>query len=287
MPKAPKSPSSRKPPEPADGRAPIDDWMRRVMPDLQPVIRRVDDLIHEVVPEPQYAVKWRRAFYGLPELGWIIELAAYDVSMNVVFHGGADFADPPPLGEGRSRYVKLTSVEDAEDPAVRRWIEQAATVPGQLGEPGGGVALHLCDPARPVEDHLQLVGRVVGAHPLEVRHQPGEQPLDLGGALPQHLDDLAAPVLGVAPAADEAARLQPVEDPGDRGGREPGELRELAGRQRAVALEQVERLVVGGVEPEVLGDGRVEHDHGVGVLAPGGLERRHQGGPAGALLVLL
>lgn len=130
MPKAPKSPSSRKPPEPADGRAPIDDWMRRVMPDLQPVIRRVDDLIHEVVPEPLYAVKWRRAFYGLPALGWIIELAAYDVSMNVVFHGGAGFADPPPLGEGRSRYVKLTSVEDAEDPAVRRWIEQAATVPG-------------------------------------------------------------------------------------------------------------------------------------------------------------
>jgi hypothetical protein len=130
MAKAPRSQSSRRPPEPADGHAPIDDWMRRVMPDLQPVVQRVDELVREVLPEPQYAVKWRRAFYGLPDLGWVVEVVAYDVSVNVVFHGGADFDDPPPLGEGRGRYVKLTGLEDAEDPALRRWVEQAATVPG-------------------------------------------------------------------------------------------------------------------------------------------------------------
>jgi hypothetical protein len=45
-----------------------------------------------------YAVKYKRAFYGLPELGWIIEIAPYDVSVNVVFLGGADFDPPPPLG---------------------------------------------------------------------------------------------------------------------------------------------------------------------------------------------
>jgi hypothetical protein len=37
-----------------------------------------------------HAVKWKRAFYGLPGLGWIIEIAPYDVSVNVFFLGGAD-----------------------------------------------------------------------------------------------------------------------------------------------------------------------------------------------------
>ena len=46
----------------------------------------------------RYAVKWKRPYYGLPEVGWIIELAAYDVSVNVVFLGDAAFAAPLPLG---------------------------------------------------------------------------------------------------------------------------------------------------------------------------------------------
>jgi hypothetical protein len=46
-------------------------------------------------PGLHYAVKWKRPYYGRPELGWIIEMAAYDVSVNVVFLGGADFESPP------------------------------------------------------------------------------------------------------------------------------------------------------------------------------------------------
>ena len=36
----------------------------------------------------------------------------------------------PPLGSGESRYVKLTSLKEAEAPELRTWIEQAATRPG-------------------------------------------------------------------------------------------------------------------------------------------------------------
>jgi hypothetical protein len=76
-------------------------------------------------------VKWKRPFYGLPDLGWIIELAAYDVSVNVVFLGGADLDPPPPLGDtGRSRYVKVRTLEEAQAPEVTAWIEEAARVPG-------------------------------------------------------------------------------------------------------------------------------------------------------------
>jgi len=96
------------------------------MPDLQPLVRCLDDLTCETIPGLHYAVKWKRAYYGLAELGWIIELAAYDVSVNVVFFGGAEFDSPPPLGSsGQARYVKVKTLEEARSPDVRNWIEQA------------------------------------------------------------------------------------------------------------------------------------------------------------------
>jgi hypothetical protein len=52
-------------------------------------------------------------------------------SDNAVFLGGAEMEPAPPLGStGRTRYVKLRSLEEAKAPEVRRWIEQAARLPG-------------------------------------------------------------------------------------------------------------------------------------------------------------
>ena len=123
--------SARKPPEPSDSHAEIEEWARRVMPDLHPVVERLDGLIRDTIDGLHYAVKWKQAYYGLPEHGWVIEMVAYDVSVNVVFFGGADFDPPPPLGStGRERYVKVRTLEEAEAPELRRWIEQAGRVPG-------------------------------------------------------------------------------------------------------------------------------------------------------------
>lgn len=131
MPKAIKGNAGRMPPEPAAGHSDIDDWAKRQMPHLQPIIKLLDESIRAAVPGLQYAVKWKRPYYGLPELGWIIEIAAYDVSVNVVFLGGADFDCPPPLGTtDRARYVKLTTPEEVERPALHKWIEEAARTLG-------------------------------------------------------------------------------------------------------------------------------------------------------------
>ena len=101
------------------------------MPELHPIVESLDRQIREAIPGLRYAVKWKRPFYGLPDLGWIIELAAYDVSVNVVFFGGADLDPPPPLGEtDRGRYVKVRTLEEAQSAEMSAWIEQAAHVPG-------------------------------------------------------------------------------------------------------------------------------------------------------------
>ncbi len=122
--------SSRKPPEPSTSHAEIDDWMRRVMPDLNPVVKRVDELIRQAHSDLRYALKWKKSYYGLPERGWIIEVVAYDVSVNVVFLGGGRFSAPPPQGEGDSRYVKVKTVEEVDTPEMRAWIEEAGKVDG-------------------------------------------------------------------------------------------------------------------------------------------------------------
>jgi hypothetical protein len=123
--------TTRKPPEPSESHAEIDDWMRRVMPDLHPIVEDLDRTIRETIPDLRYAVKWKKAYYGLPDLGWLIEMVAYDVSVNVVFFGGEDLDPPPPLGDtDRSRYVKVKSLDEAQAPEMRTWIEQAGRVPG-------------------------------------------------------------------------------------------------------------------------------------------------------------
>jgi hypothetical protein len=132
MEKARKPITAREPPVPSESHAEVEEWMRRrVMPDLQPIVQALDASIRDADSGFRYAIKWKRAYYGLPELGWIIELVPYDVSVNVVFLGGADFDDPPPLGTtDRSRYIKVKAPDEALGPEMRRWIEQAQRVPG-------------------------------------------------------------------------------------------------------------------------------------------------------------
>jgi hypothetical protein len=116
---------------PTDSHAEIADWMQSVMPALHPIVQRLDEVIREAIPDVHYAIKWKKAYYGLPDLGWIIEMVAYDVSVNVVFFGGAGFDPPPPLGTtDRTRYVKLTTLEEAQAPQMRKWIDQARHLPG-------------------------------------------------------------------------------------------------------------------------------------------------------------
>src|SRR5579885_1302384 len=131
MPKSVKGTAGRKPPEPSAKHSEVDGWIKTLVPHLQPIVKALDKTIRAEVPGLHYAIKYKRTFYGLPELGWIIELAPYDVSVNVVFFGGSDFEPAPTLGNvDRTRYVKITSLEETTQPALLDWINQAGRTPG-------------------------------------------------------------------------------------------------------------------------------------------------------------
>ncbi len=126
-----KGSAGRKPPEPSLNHDGIDEWIAGQMPRLQDILRRVDKEIVATIRDLHFAVHRKRAYYGLAKLGWIIEVAAYAVSTNVVFFGGADFDPPPPLGTtDRTRYVKVTTVAEVEGPDLQKWITQAGRTAG-------------------------------------------------------------------------------------------------------------------------------------------------------------
>ncbi|MGI9584247.1 MAG: DUF1801 domain-containing protein [Acidimicrobiia bacterium] len=123
--------SSRKPPVPLDSYDEVGALLDRAVVEVQPIVQYLDALVREQIEGLQYGVKWKKAHYGLPDVGWIIELVPYLVSVNVVFFGGADFDRPPPLGDtDRSRYVKVRTLDEAQAPEMLAWVRQAADVPG-------------------------------------------------------------------------------------------------------------------------------------------------------------
>lgn len=131
MDKKRKGTSSRKPPVPSDSHDEIDEWLGGVMPEVEPIVARLDELIREELPDAQFAIKWKKAHYGLPDRGWVIEMVAYNVSVNVVFFGGADFDQPPSLGDSdRSRYLKVRSVAEIDEQQLRAWVKNASRVEG-------------------------------------------------------------------------------------------------------------------------------------------------------------
>ena len=124
--------STKKPPIPLNDYKVIEDWMtNRIMPGIKPMIKKIDRLIHDSIPNLQYAIKWGNAYFGTNELGWLIEVAAYDVSANIVFLNGADFDPQPPLGTGgEKRYIKLKTIEELNDLHVIDFIKQATNHEG-------------------------------------------------------------------------------------------------------------------------------------------------------------
>ena len=131
MDKQRKALSTKKPPVLSNEYKVIEDWMaNRIMPGIQPLTIKIDSLIHDSIPNLQYAIKWGNAYYGTRELGWLIEVAAYDVSVNIVFLNGAAFDPQPTLGTGETRYLKFRTIEELNSHPIIDFIKQAGRLDG-------------------------------------------------------------------------------------------------------------------------------------------------------------
>lgn len=72
-------------------------------------------------------------YYGLPKLGWIIELTALRRLGERRLPRPADFEFLPPLGTAdRTRHVKVTTLEETQHPGLHLWIEEASRTPSRV-----------------------------------------------------------------------------------------------------------------------------------------------------------
>ena len=115
----------------AEGRPAIEKWLGRVKPGMNPIARRIDQLIMEAIPGAVCAVKWGVPFYGLPGQGWIAAINSFKAHTKLLFFAGKNLKPTLPTGKGNNA-IDFHSEEELlrEERRVKDWLKQAKKLPG-------------------------------------------------------------------------------------------------------------------------------------------------------------
>lgn len=115
----------------AEGHSAIEVWLGRVKTEMQPLVRRLDQLILDAMPNAVCAVKWGVPFYGLPGQGWITAINSFKAHVKLLFFKGGDLKPALPAGKGRNA-IDFRSEEDLRlgEKQVKAWLRQAKKLPG-------------------------------------------------------------------------------------------------------------------------------------------------------------
>ena len=115
----------------AVGRPAIEEWLGRVKPGMQPLVRRMDQLIMKAMPDAVCAVKWGVPFYGLPGQGWIAAINSFKAHAKLLFFAGGKLKPRLPAGKGNNA-IDFHSDEELrrEEKQVKAWLQQAKKLPG-------------------------------------------------------------------------------------------------------------------------------------------------------------
>jgi hypothetical protein len=99
-------------------------------------IGAIRQIIHEAAPKATESIKWAQPVWE--ENGPMVWLKAYKTYVNLGFWRGVELTDPKGLLEGDGnlmRHVKITSLEELNKPAIKRFVTQAAKLNRTKGNP--------------------------------------------------------------------------------------------------------------------------------------------------------
>jgi uncharacterized protein YdhG (YjbR/CyaY superfamily) len=105
----------------------VDEFVEtKVLPELKPVVRAVRSLMKECAPRAQESISYGIPVYAVKKpLAWI---SPGKTGISLGFREGASFEDKYGLLRGAGKHaknVRLTSVADVKQPALRYYIKQA------------------------------------------------------------------------------------------------------------------------------------------------------------------
>ncbi|MBL9013680.1 MAG: DUF1801 domain-containing protein [Myxococcales bacterium] len=115
-----------------EGDAPVKAYIAAMPGWKSAVGKRIDALVGKTVPGVRKAVKWNSPFYGLPGQGWFLAMHVFTRYIKLTFFKGTSL-DPIPPGTSKHpevRYLDLHEEGAFDEARLRRWIGQAAAIPG-------------------------------------------------------------------------------------------------------------------------------------------------------------
>jgi hypothetical protein len=115
----------------AVGRPAVEIWLARAKPELQPLVRRLDRLILEAMPDAVCAVKWGTPFYGRRGQGWIAAINAFKAHVKLLFFRGGDLKPRLPAGK-EHKAIDFRAEGGIDEKQVKAWLRQAKKLPGWL-----------------------------------------------------------------------------------------------------------------------------------------------------------
>ena len=121
-----------------DGRPAVEAWLDHVKPEHRSVVRRIDALILETIPDAICAVKFRKPtntwgvpFYGRSGKGWIVSVNSLKAQIRMIFFAGKGLKPMPPLAAPpRARAVDIHPDGELDERQLKAWLQQATKLQG-------------------------------------------------------------------------------------------------------------------------------------------------------------
>ena len=115
------------------GDAPVQAYIAALTGWKQIVVRRLDALVTDAVPEVRKAVKYNSPLYGAAgREDWFLGVHVYERYIKFAFFRGAELKPVPP-GESKQKYVRYLNLEEGQldDAQFSAWVRQASKLPGE------------------------------------------------------------------------------------------------------------------------------------------------------------
>jgi hypothetical protein len=118
----------------AEGDAPVKAYIAAIPGWKRAVARRLDVLIGRAVPKVRRAIKWNSPFYGIEGRGWFLNFHCFTKYVKVAFFRGSALRPMPP-GASKHAEVRYLDIREDDEPdlaQLKKWIRQAAALPGWM-----------------------------------------------------------------------------------------------------------------------------------------------------------
>ncbi|WP_431257116.1 DUF1801 domain-containing protein [Roseateles chitinivorans] len=115
------------------GDAPVQAYIAALQDWKQAVVRRMDELIVETVPEVHKAVKWNSPLYGVDGTTWFLGIHVMTRYVKVAFFNGKSLDPMPPVDSktANARYLHVSEKEPLDESAFVAWVKAASAIPGE------------------------------------------------------------------------------------------------------------------------------------------------------------